>query len=66
MKNLLGEFETTHDALLKIDELVEKAEKTKDKKEKKIILTEAQRIADEYQERCEQAGNHSKQFIRLL
>ena len=64
--DILEGFESLTDVVNKIDDLVEQAHKTKGRKDKKLILTEAQKLADAFQDRCEKGGNHVKQFIDFL
>lgn len=66
MKDIIKDFEYLSLIIEKIDDLVFQASKTRGKKEKKILLTEAQALADAYQEYCEEGGNHVKQFNALL
>lgn len=63
---LLDNFEFIDDAAEKVDKLVEQAERTKGKIEKRKLLTEAQNLADAYQKHCETGGNTVKQFKPLL
>jgi len=66
MKDILKEFETLPDVIHKIDNLTEQANKVKSKVEKRQLLTEAQKLADAYQEHCEAGGNYAKQFKQIL
>lgn len=66
MKKTINQFDTLHDALLHIDSLVEQADHTKGRKEKRELLTEAQTLADDYQRHCERGGNHVQQFNHFV
>jgi hypothetical protein len=66
MKDILKPFEHLPAIVEKIDNLVDQATRIKGKKDKRILLTEAQRLADAYQEHCEDGGNDKKQFNAIL
>lgn len=61
----LAEFPDLPAVVDEIDRLVEKADHQTGK-ERKASLTEAQRLADEYQKHCEAGGNQIIQFRKLL
>lgn len=63
---LLSDFENIHDAIFKIDSLVNEANSTRKKVEKRQLLTKAQKLADAYQKHCEDGGNYAKQFKQIL
>jgi hypothetical protein len=62
MESILDSFEDLPSVVERIDILVSEATKTRGKKEKKALLSEAQTLADAYQDHCERGGNDKKQF----
>jgi predicted translin family RNA/ssDNA-binding protein len=63
---ILDQFEFIDDAAEKLDKIIEQADKTRSKVEKKKLLREAQTLADAYQEHCEAGGNSVKQFKQFI
>lgn len=55
-------FEYISDVPAKIESLIEEANRTRGRKEKRKLLKEAQELADQYQKHCEAGGNDKKQF----
>jgi hypothetical protein len=64
--DLLKGYTYITDAIDEIDSLIEKANGTRNRKEKHSLLTKAQSLIDAYEEHCSRGGNTKKQFKDVL
>lgn len=66
MEKLLQQFDYISDAPLKVQSLLDEAERTRSRKEKNRLWGQAQTLADAYERHCKEGGNDKKQFNQIL
>jgi len=66
MEKILYSFDYISDVPLKVQSLLDEAERTRSRKEKNRLWEQAQTLAEAYERHCKEGGNDKKQFNKIL